>query len=280
MRKSAKLFLFSLLAAALAAAIAEGIALSKARKENSALADQLEGTEQTFERETRRDSGAGPTLELQNTEILKLRNEVAQLRRLKRELERLRNENAQLRALLDAEKSSTTSQWTQWLATLRTNLINPTDVQSLLTALTNDATAVRLQAACVLRNIGLRRMLDTNLTSAAEAELREEARTAVPGLISALKDPDTMVRANAAITLGFLGESDQVVPALIACLDDQEDRVATGAAKALGRLQSGATSAIPALLQVAQSSNQWRRESAINAIKQIDPDAAKAAGLQ
>ena len=87
------------------------------------------------------------------------------------------------------------------------------------------------------------------------------------------------MRANAAITLGFLGEPD-AVPALVACLDDSEDRVSTGAAKALGRLQSGATSAVPALIQAAQSPNQWRRETAISAIKQIDPEAARAAGLQ
>jgi hypothetical protein len=46
-------------------------------------------------------------------------------------------------------------------------------------------------------------------------------------LLLALKDARILVRADAAITLGFLREeADTVVPALVACLDDPEDRVA------------------------------------------------------
>jgi HEAT repeat protein len=202
------------------------------------------------------------------------------LRGLKAEIDRLRNENDRLQATVASEKSSTGSEWMPRLATLKTNWMGLTDIPFLLDALTNDAIPVRLQAAQILRNIGLHRILNTNLSSEAESELRAEARASVPGLISALQDSDSMVRANAAITLGFLDEPDQAVPALVACLDDKEDRVSTGAAKALGRLGPGAASAVPALLELAKSSSDWRRETAINAIKQINPDAARAAGFQ
>ncbi len=281
MRIPLKTPLFALLGAACVAAVAEWHALSRARDEKAALVVRLKEMEQTLEAQRTGDNTQGaPTPIQQDTELLRLRNEVTLLRGLKLEMERLRAENVQLRASVDSEKASAQAEWLSWLATARTNRVQPADVPYLLQALTNEQTAVRLQAAQVLRNIGLRRLLDTNLSSQAESELRAEARAAVPGLISALKDPDTLVRANVAITLGFLGESEQVVPALVVCLNDGEDRVATGAAKALGRLQSGAASAVPALLQTAQSPNQWRRETAINAIKQIDPEAARAAGLQ
>ncbi len=263
------------------AAILGWRAVSRARDQNQSLAVQLQRAEVGVEaKKVPSDGDRVPTFDREDREILRLRNEVGQLRNLKPELERLRNENAQLRALLDSEKSAAQAEWTAWLSTARTNWVKPADLSYLLQALTNDATPVRLEATKGLRNIGLQRLFDTNLSSQAELELRTEAKAAVPGLISALKDADTFVRANAAITLGFLGEAGTVVPALVACLTDEQDRVATGAAKALGRLQSDAASAIPALLQAAQSPNQWRRETAISAIKQIDLDAARAAGLQ
>jgi HEAT repeat protein len=254
--------------------------VSRAREQNQNLAIRLQRAEEKAEARTGSPDGNGnTTLDRERSELLRLRNEMGQLRSLKPELERLRIENAQLRALLDSEKSAAQAEWMAWLSTARTNWVRPTDLPYLLQALTNEATPVRLEATMGLRNIGLQRIFDTNLSSEATAALRAEARAAVPGLMSALKDSDTLVRANAAITLGFLGEAGTVVPALVACLDDPEDRVATGAAKALGRLQADATGAVPALLQAAQSPNQSRRETAINAIKQIDPDAAKAAGL-
>ena len=281
MKSALRILLAAWLLASSAAAIMAWRAVSKAGEQNQALAIRLQGAGQAGEPQ-KAPSGAGgvSTSDSEEREVLRLRNEVAQLRNLKAELERLRNENAQLRALLDSGKSAAQAEWTAWLSTARTNWVKPAELPYLLQALTNDATPVRLEATKALRNIGLQRLFETNLSSRAELELRAEAKAAVPGLISALRDDDTLVRANAAITLGFLGEAGTVVPALIASLDDEQDRVATGAAKALGRLQADAGSAIPALLQAAQSPNQWRRETAINAIKQIDPDAARAAGLQ
>lgn len=246
------------------------------------LATRLQAVEQTFERQSNRHNTEGAsTPERQSTELLRLRNEITQLRSLKVELERLRSENAQLRASLEAERSAAQAEWLAWLSGVRTNWIKPADVFYLLQALTNDATSVRLEATRGLRNIGLQKIFDTNLTPQVELELRSAAKAAIPGLVMSLKDPDTLVRANAAITLGFLREEpDTVVPALVACLDDAEDRVAAGAAKALGRLQADAKSAVSALLRAARSTSPRRREMAIEALTQIDPNAVSNAGLQ
>ena len=162
---------------------------------------------------------------------------------------------------------------------VRTNGVKPDEVVCLAQALTNEAPAVRIEATKALRQLGLQRMLDTNLSSQSELELRAAAKFALPGLISALKDSDALVRANAAITLGFLHESPEVtVTALTEALNDEENRVALAATKAPGRFQLDATEAIPALLQAAHSSDTERGEAAVSALKQIDPESAREVG--
>src|SRR5690348_1173584 len=62
-----------------------------------------------------------------------------------------------------------------------------------------------------------------------------EAREAVPGLITALKDKDTGVRADAAEALWSIGPAAKdAVPDLIAALRDKAPEVRLNAAGALG----------------------------------------------
>jgi HEAT repeat protein len=266
------------------AAVLGWIAFSKARDENQALAARVQSAkveEETKPSSSHAGSEAVSRLRRENVEILRLRNEVNQLRSLKAELERLRSENQQLREIIDSGRDRIQAQWTSWASSLRTNCMKQDDVFTLVEALTNDAVSVRVEATKVLRQLGIERLLNTNLTAQAESDLRSASRIAVPGLVAALKDPDTFVRANAAITLGFLREDTEiVVPALVERLTDEQLRVAGAAAKALGRLQGDASSAIPALLQAAQSADEGFRETATTAVKQIDPDAARNAGFQ
>lgn len=121
--------------------------------------------------------------------------------------------------------------------------------------------------------------MSTNLTAQDLADLKSAAKAAVPGLLPVLKDSDPLVCANAAITLGFLHEDiEQVVPALMENLNSDQVRVAGSAAKALGRLQGDARSAVPALLQLSQTSNPDLRQTAFDALQQIDPIAFRNAG--
>jgi HEAT repeat protein len=259
------------------------IAFAKARDENRALATRLQSVkleEETNPPSNQTDSEEILKLRRENLEIHRLRNEVSQLRSLKMELERLRSENQQLREIIDSERERIQAQWTAWVSSLRTNGMRPDDVFTLVQALTNDAASVRVEATKVLRQIGIERLLSSNLTVQVESDLRSAASIAVPGLVAALKDSDTFVRANAAITLGFLrADPNLVVPALVERLNDEQLRVAGAAAKALGRLQGDAGSSVPALLQAAQSADEGLRASAIAALKQINPDAARKAGF-
>jgi hypothetical protein len=267
-------------------AVTEWVTSKKLRNENQALRAELASMKSQQESESQRDQNDSPELsKAEQEELLRLRSEVGRLRIQKQELDRLRDENQRLKESLGSGRNSIQTQQKSWVSELRTNEIKPEDflalVQPLTEALTNSEASVRIDAAKILRNIGLEQLLNTNLTAQNKADLKSAAIAAVPGLLAALKDPDPLVHANISITLGFLHEDAQnVVPTLIEDLSNGEWRIAGAAAKSLGRFQSDATSAVPALLQAAQSSDSRVRETAIDALKQIDPAAARNAGFE
>ena len=281
---SVKSILVALLMVSTIAAVIGWIAFIRARDENRALATQVQSAQAEVEAKpssSHADNEEIFRLRRENLEIARLRNEVGQLRSWKAERDRLRSENQQLREVIDTERDKIQAQWTAWVSSLRTNGMKPDDVFTVVQALTNDAVSVRVEATKVLRQLGIERLLNTNLPAQAESDLRSASRIAVPGLVAALHDPDPFVRANAGITLGFLRENAEIaVPALVERLTDEQVRVAGAAAKALGRLQGDASGAIPALLQMAQSSDASRRAAAIDALNQIDSDSTRKAGLQ
>ncbi len=284
MKASTKFIVAAWLVASSMAAVVCWMALTRVREENRALAARIQSANSDAESRPGNNQSENEEvarLRRENQGLLRLRSEVSQLQSLKPELERLRAENQQLREIIGSDSNRVQAEWASWVLTVRTNGVKLEDVPYLIQALTNEATAVRVEATKALRNIGLQRLLDTNLTPQAEMELRTAAKTAVPGLAAALKDPDVMVRANAAITLGFLREQpDITVPALMQALNDQENRVALSAAKALGRLQADGSGAIPALSQMAQSPDAERRAAAIAVLGQIHPESVRKAGLQ
>src|SRR5580765_589183 len=153
MRTPVKWLLVLVAAASLAAAV-EWVALNRAREEKQAMTARLKAMEQALEQQgAQGNTQRVVTSEPEDTEILRLRNEVASLRGLKLEVERLRGENARLRALLDSEKASARAELLSWVAAARTNWVQPGDVPYLLQALTNEQTRVRLEATWALRNI-------------------------------------------------------------------------------------------------------------------------------
>lgn len=284
MKSALKYVLAAWLAAASVAVVVEWEALKSARQQNQGLAARIQDLMQNVDRGSASGLAEGEEvsrLRRENQEIHRLRNEVAQLRGARKDLDRLQMENQQLRDIITSERDRIQAQWVAWVSALRTNGMKPDDVYTLVQALTNDTTSVRVEATKVLRDIGINLLLNTNLTAQADSDLRNAAKIAVPGLVAALKDSDTFVRANAAITLGFLREyPDVVVPALVERLSDEQLRVAVSAAKALGRLQGDARSAIPSLLKAAQSLDEGLRGNAITALKQIDSEAARKAGFE
>jgi len=95
-----------------------------------------------------------------------------------------------------------------------------------------------------------------------------------PVLLSALKDPDYLVRASAAETLGAQGAdpTNQLTEALLGLLKDEVYTVRATAAEALGRME--AFLAVPALQDLLLDNDQWVRYSAAESLNQIEPDEA------
>jgi hypothetical protein len=246
--------------------------LMRSVAENRALGEQLKDCS---ELRAQRDALAKELSQLRYSETLS-REQFLELMRLRAEIGFLRlrtSTEAVQKELARSQQAQVESEWVRWLSTVRANGVKPTDVPDLVRALTNDSSAIRLEASKALRLIGIERRVNTNLTAAAEQEWQWASDTAVPNLLSNLDDADPLLRANAAITLGLLSEQpDLVVPALAKLLGDQESRVSESAAKALGRFQQEARRAIPDLLRASSGNDEGLRKAAFAAIQQIAPE--------
>jgi HEAT repeat protein len=97
-----------------------------------------------------------------------------------------------------------------------------------------------------------------------------EAKEAVPGLTTALKDKDDGVRASAAEALWSIGPAaKEAIPALTAALKDKNVDVRLNAAGALGGIGPEAKSAVPALNAALKDQNEDVRNAAAKALSHI-----------
>jgi HEAT repeat protein len=148
----------------------------------------------------------------------------------------------------------------------------PRALPALLEALEAADATTRMKAARTLSGMG------------------EAAAAAVPALTAALRDSDLEVRLAAAKAVwNITSETDEVVPTLAGLLKrkwpagpdptEARRRFLQGVIEALGRIGTPATAALPMLLDKTRDENRHVRESAVRAVRQIDPKAAIAAGL-
>lgn len=77
--------------------------------------------------------------------------------------------------------------------------------------------------------------------------------TVIPLLVQALRDPDAVVRFQAARTLGAFGPAaKEAVPALVEALQDSDKEVPMIATRALGEIGMPAKDAVPALRKLGE----------------------------
>lgn len=122
-----------------------------------------------------------------------------------------------------------------------------------------------------------------NAETLGNADLKASLNSkAVPALISALQEQKAdayFLRANAALALGSMGSDPKVakdaVPLLITALKDENTLIRSDAANALGLMRSNATNAIPHLIAVMNKDNEDEqvRIDAVNALEKIASDS-------
>jgi HEAT repeat protein len=164
---------------------------------------------------------------------------------------------------------------------------------ALLTELTSVTPYIRATSAEALWRIDkhptaipalLEQLRDPQCTDRGEAaealgRLGPDAAAAVPALLDALKDSQHLVGVRAAESLWYIAKHEQAIPALVARVDDPDATTRAHTASRLGRIGSAAKAAVPALVRALRDTGPWVAPSAAEALKQIDPVAARAAGL-
>ena len=111
------------------------------------------------------------------------------------------------------------------------------------------------------------------LASKALGQIGDEAESAVPTLLDALRDNDMYLRAGITGALIKIGYPS--VPGLTQALFDQSNAVRRAACKALGKI--GSERAVSALIYSLNDGNAGVRKFAREALERIDTPAARAA---
>jgi HEAT repeat protein len=106
-----------------------------------------------------------------------------------------------------------------------------------------------------------------------------DAKQAVPLLEPCLQSQFANVRVAAATALWRVtGRAEASIPVLVEGLHDRTVTAACDAARGLGEIGPPAKDAVPALLMTLKHPDATVREAAADALKKIDPEAAKKAG--
>lgn len=179
-------------------------------------------------------------------------------------------------------------------------------VPALLGILKDKNVDVRREAAFALQRIGpaaktaIPALIDALQDSdvyvrgwslTALAEFGADARAAVPALKGILKEADPLLHVDAANALSRLGEKKEAVTALIDALKNAKEKWddTASAAAVLAEIGPDAKAAVPALLKALERPGPVTpgrcgdrimqylavRHSVLNALRKIDPEAAK-----
>jgi hypothetical protein len=112
------------------------------------------------------------------------------------------------------------------------------------------------------------------------------ANAALPEFIECLKDPDGSISCEAAIGLGEIHqEPEKSVRILMDFIEKYHtDRIhwvpSYHAIRSLPKFGAQARPAVPILIRLLDDPQEWLRNAATNALKDIDPDAAAKAGVK
>lgn len=105
------------------------------------------------------------------------------------------------------------------------------------------------------------------------------AKEAIPSLLELLKDKTVGCRYDAAISLWEICEHDAAIPALVNITGDSMGWYRWQSVKKVGQIGPKAKAAVASLLGALNDEDLRVQRAAAQALKAIDPDAVKKAGL-
>ncbi len=133
----------------------------------------------------------------------------------------------------------------------------------------------------------IERLADTSntakwrVTAWLVTSLGTNAEPAIPFLIKAMSVTNASIQLQAIGSLGAIhGRPEVSIPALIPLLESTNISVRAQSIMAVGRFGSAAQVAVPQLIHFLNDSNDWSRQCATGALRRIDSEAAKRAGVK
>lgn len=170
----------------------------------------------------------------------------------------------------------------------RTKRANAEQIKAIAKALENDDEYVSSHAAYALAMMGERAVpllieLTNNpktvlLALLAISDIGDQAQSAQTAVAATTKDPDALVRREAALALGSIKADPAVaVPALESLLDDPAPMVQMAAAQALVPYAADAKSAVEKLTAMTKSENLYPRLIGALALIEIAPPSDEEA---
>jgi len=137
---------------------------------------------------------------------------------------------------------------------------------------------------CVAYALGLYRKAENGQDPdkrISEAELARTDHCVIPILVEMLTDTNRSVRVCAIRSLGGIHQLPEfVVPALEAIFKDPKDGFRMQAGFALAEFGDRARSTVPTLLTALNDPDEYTRKAATNALRKIDPEAARKEGIR
>lgn len=163
--------------------------------------------------------------------------------------------------------------------------IGPEAFDTLISALTN--TDARLRC-CVTSHLSEWKLADESREALDYGPLpfsKEEADSlserALPVLLKLMQDPDYRVRGVAIRSLGHIHrQPDKVIPEILKALNDPREKTHQVALNTLCLYGEQAQAAVPAIIKALEDTDPNIRESATNALRQVDPKAAEKLGIK
>jgi HEAT repeat protein len=112
-------------------------------------------------------------------------------------------------------------------------------------------------------------------------QVTQTKEVSLPVLQSGLKNNKASVRVEAAVGLWEIAQDKNALHTLIDCLQEEEEyAVDYAASQALIKIGPGAKEIVPDLVRIIQDPTTRYYDVASEALKQIDPEAAKKAGVR